>query len=218
MPRPEFPIDVDRQLVWMTCGSDAGYQTLLSPAGSQASWYEVLESAFPGLEIGQQGVVKAAAVFHEGSPALALAFFDPARCDSSSRPVKHFLLLLGASDELIGKGPQLVTASLLAQLEPAYQVLWEATRYSREADIARDARKKMAGQTVFLDLSAKVTKPSKPKEKKVSAIRDSPARRMSRKRVRPWVSRAGRCGCWPRCWRWRAAWRRSWRAEADRRR
>ncbi len=169
MPRPEFPIDVDRQLVWMTCGSDAGYQTLLSPAGSQASWYEVLESAFPGLEIGQQGVVKAAAVFHEGSPALALAFFDPARCDSSSRPVKHFLLLLGASDELIGKGPQLVTASLLAQLEPAYQVLWEATRYSREADIARDARKKMAGQTVFLDLSAKVTKPSKPKEKKVSA-------------------------------------------------
>lgn len=169
MPRPEFPIDVDRQLVWMTCGSDAGYQTLLSPASSQASWYEVLEAAFPGLEIGQQGVVKAAAVFHEGSPALALAFFDPARCDSSSRPVKHFLLLLGASDELIGKGPQLVTASLLAQLEPAYQVLWEATRYSREADIARDARKKMAGQTVYLDLSAKVTKPSKPKEKKVSA-------------------------------------------------
>ena len=55
MPRPEFPIDVDRQLVWMTCGSDAGYQTLLSPASSQASWYEVLESAFPGLEIGQQG-------------------------------------------------------------------------------------------------------------------------------------------------------------------
>ncbi|HEX5278350.1 MAG TPA: hypothetical protein VFW42_11875 [Fluviicoccus sp.] len=168
MPRPEFPIDVDRQLVWMTCGSDAGYQILLSPAHSQASWLEILQSAFPGLEIGQAGLVKAAAVFHEGSPALALAFFDPERCDASSRPVKHFLLFLGASDEMLGKGPQLVVPALLSQLEPAYQVLWEATRYSREADIARDARKKMAGQTVHLDLSAKVAKPpKKPKEKKV---------------------------------------------------
>ena len=168
MPRPEFPIDVDRQLVWMTCGCDAGYQILLSPANSKASWSEILESAFPGLEIGQSGIVKAAAVFHEGSPALALAFFDPQRCDSSSRPVKHFLLLLGATDEMIGKGPQLVVASLLTQLEPAYLVLWDATRYSREADIAKDARKKMAGQTVHLDLSAKVAKPpKKAKEKKL---------------------------------------------------
>lgn len=167
MPRPEFPIDVDRQLVWMTCGCDAGYQILLSPSNSKASWLDILESAFPGLEIGRSSIVKAAAVFHEGSPALALAFFDPERCDSSSRPVKHFLLLLGATDEMIGKGPQLVVASLLAQLEPAYLVLWDATRYSREADIAKDARKKMAGQTVHLDLSAKVAKPPKVKEKKV---------------------------------------------------
>ncbi|RZU47653.1 hypothetical protein EV700_0620 [Fluviicoccus keumensis] len=167
MPRPEFPIDVDRQLVWMTCGSDAGYQILLSPANSQASWLDILESAFPGLEIGQAGIVKAAAVFHEGSPALALAFFDPERCDASSRPVKHFLLFLGASDEMLGKGPQLVVPALLSQLEPAYQVLWEATRYSREADIAKYARKKMAGQSVHLDLSAKVAKPPKVKEKKV---------------------------------------------------
>lgn len=169
MPRPEFPVDVDRQLVWMTCGCDAGYQVLLAPAGSKTSWLEIFESAFPALEIGQAGIVKAAAVFHEGSSALALAFFDPERCDSSSRPVKHFLLILGATDDLIGKGPQLVIHSLLAQLEPAYQVLWEATRYSREADIARDARKKMAGLTVQFDLSAKVAKPTRPREKKVSA-------------------------------------------------
>ena len=56
--------------------------------------------------------------------------------------MKHFLLLLGATDEMIGKGPQLVVASLLTQLEPAYLVLWDATRYSREADIAKDLRNK----------------------------------------------------------------------------
>ena len=53
MPRPEFPVDVDRQLVWMTCGCDAGYQVLLAPAGSKTSWLEIFESAFPALEIGQ---------------------------------------------------------------------------------------------------------------------------------------------------------------------
>lgn len=166
MPPRDFSVDVDRQLVWMTCGSDAGYQVLLAPE-LKTSWLDILEQAFPGLEIGQPGLVKAAAVYHEGSPALAMAFFDPERCDSSSRPVKHFLLVLGASDELIGKGPQLVVSHLLSQLEPAYQVLWEATRYSREVEIARDARKKMNGQTVMLDLSAKPPKPMKVKEKKV---------------------------------------------------
>ncbi len=31
MPRPEFPVDVDRQLVWMTCGCDAAIRSCWPP-------------------------------------------------------------------------------------------------------------------------------------------------------------------------------------------
>ena len=37
-PRPESVIFIDKQLVWMTCGVEVGYQVLLAPRTSGVEW------------------------------------------------------------------------------------------------------------------------------------------------------------------------------------
>ena len=78
-PRPESVIFIDKQLVWMTCGVEVGYQVLLAPRTSGVEWLDVLEQAFPHFEIGGQQL-RAAEVTYEGGRAMAVAFFDPSQC------------------------------------------------------------------------------------------------------------------------------------------
>ena len=49
-PRPESVIFIDKQLVWMTCGVEVGYQVLLAPRTSGIVWLDVIEQAFPHFE------------------------------------------------------------------------------------------------------------------------------------------------------------------------
>lgn len=155
-PRPESIIFIDKQLVWMTCGVDVGYQVLLAPRTSGIVWLDVLEQAFPHFEIGGQRL-RTAEVTYENGRAMAVAFFDPTHCDSSSRPIKHFMLWLDADPIVFDKAANVQIASVIQQLQPAFSVILAASRYETEAEICRQAWVKQTERSLRLDFSAKVT-------------------------------------------------------------
>ena len=153
-PRPESIIFIDKQLVWMTCGVDVGYQVLLAPRTSGIVWLDVLEQAFPHFEIGGQRL-RTAEVTYENGRAMAVAFFDPTHCDSSSRPIKHFMLWLAADPIVFDKAANVQIASVMQQLQPAFSVILAASRYETEAEICRQAWAKQTERSLRLDFSGK---------------------------------------------------------------
>jgi hypothetical protein len=163
--RPESLIFIDTQLVWMTCGVDAGYQLLLAPPTTGTPWVDLIEQAFPNFELGSESL-RSATVAYESGQALAVAFFDPVHRDASSRPIKHFMLWLDANDAALQKVQQLAIPPLLQQLEPAFAVILQASRYASEQEICRAAKEKQRERNLRLTFTAK--KPSsKPKAKPV---------------------------------------------------
>ncbi|PTQ89054.1 hypothetical protein [Agitococcus lubricus] len=166
-------IALDTQLVWMTCGVDAGYQVLLAPPAIGKTWVDLLEGAFPNFEIGGHGL-RHVEINYEGGKALALAFFDPHHCDASSRPIKHFMLLLGVSENVFKKAQQLSIPLLLQQLEPAFMVICKASRYSSEQEICRTANEQQTHRNIRLEFSAKNAQPS-PKSVKNPTKTNMPA-------------------------------------------
>ena len=155
-PRPESVIFIDKQLVWMTCGVEVGYQVLLAPRTSGVEWLDVLEQAFPHFEIGGQQL-RAAEVTYEGGRAMAVAFFDPSHCDSSSRPIKHFMLWLDVEPMVFDKAATVSVPELMQQLAPAFSVILEASRYISEPDICRQAWEKQSERSLRLAFSGKNT-------------------------------------------------------------
>jgi len=153
--RPESTLFIDTQLVWMTCGVEAGYQLLLAPPTQGTGWAELLEQAFPNFELGNNEPLKSAQVAYEGGRALAVAFFDPTHRDASSRPIKHFMLWLEADEAAFQKIQQLSIPTLLQQLEPAFLVLRQASRYASEQEICRAAQTKQSERYLGLNFSAK---------------------------------------------------------------
>ncbi len=153
-PRPESIIFIDKQLVWMTCGVDVGYQVLLAPRTSGIVWLDVLEQAFPHFEIGGQRL-RTAEVTYENGRAMAVAFFDPTHCDSSSRPIKHFMLWLDADPIVFDKAANVQVTSVMQQLQAAFSVILAASRYETEAEICRQAWAKQTERSLRLDFSAK---------------------------------------------------------------
>lgn len=147
---------IDTQLVWMTCGIDAGYQILLAPPALTKTWVDLLEGAFPNFEVGD-ATLKTVEINYEGGKALALAFFDPELCDSSSRPIKHFMLLLGMSETVFKKAPLLLVAPLLKQLKPAFEVICQASRYSSEQEIMRQAQRQQSERNIRLEFASKLS-------------------------------------------------------------
>lgn len=147
-------IAIDTQLVWMTCGVDAGYQILLAPPEIGRGWIDLLEGAFPNFEIGGPGL-RTVEINYEGGQALALAFFDPQHCDASSRPIKHFMLLLGVSETVYKKAQQLSLPSLLEQLAPAFEVICRASRYASEQEICKSAQEKQTHRNLRLEFGGK---------------------------------------------------------------
>lgn len=147
-------IAIDTQLVWMTCGVDAGYQILLAPPEIGRGWVDLIEGAFPNFEVGGPGL-RAVEINYEGGKALALAFFDPEQCDASSRPIKHFMLLLGVSDTVFKKAQQLALNGILQQLAPAFDVICRASRYSSEQEICKSAQEKQTHRSLRLEFSGK---------------------------------------------------------------
>lgn len=146
---------IDTQLVWMTCGIDAGYQILLAPPALSKTWVDLLEGAFSNFEVGDSSL-KTVEINYEGGKALALAFFDPVLCDASSRPIKHFMLLLGMNDAVFKKAHLLLVAPLLAQLKPAFDVICQASRYTSEQEIMRLAQHQQSERNIRLGFSSKV--------------------------------------------------------------
>ena len=155
-PRPESVIFIDKQLVWMTCGVEVGYQVLLAPRTSGVEWLDVLEQAFPHFEIGGQQL-RAAEVTYEGGRAMAVAFFDPSHCDSSSRPIKHFMLWLDVEPMVFDKAATVSVPELMQQLAPAFSVILDASRYISEPDICRQAWEKQSERSLRLAFSGKNT-------------------------------------------------------------
>ena len=155
-PRPESVIFIDKQLVWMTCGVEVGYQVLLAPRTSGVEWLDVLEQAFPHFEIGGQQL-RAAEVTYEGGRAMAVAFFDPCHCDSSSRPIKHFMLWLDVEPMVFDKAATVSVPELMQQLAPAFSVILDASRYISEPDICRQAWEKQSERSLRLAFSGKNT-------------------------------------------------------------
>ena len=145
-PRPESIIFIDKQLVWMTCGVEVGYQVLLAPRTSGIVWLDVIEQAFPHFEIGGQQL-RAMEVTYENGRAMAVAFFDPTHCDSSSRPIKHFMLWLDADPIVFDKATAVLIPELMRQLAPAFSVILTASRYISESDICRQAWEKQKERT-----------------------------------------------------------------------
>ena len=170
-PRPESVIFIDKQLVWMTCGVEVGYQVLLAPRTSGVEWLDVLEQAFPHFEIGGQQL-RAVEVTYENVRAMAVAFFDPTHCDSSSRPIKHFMLWLDADPIVFDKATAVLIPELMRQLAPAFSVILTASRYISESDICRQAWEKQKERSLRLDFSGKVT-PVKNTTTKTSASKTS---------------------------------------------
>lgn len=155
-PRPESVIFIDKQLVWMTCGVEVGYQVLLAPRTSGIVWLDVIEQAFPHFEIGGQQL-RAAEVTYEGGRAMAVAFFDPSHCDSSSRPIKHFMLWLDVEPMVFDKAATVSVPELMQQLAPAFSVILDASRYISEPDICRQAWEKQRERSLRLAFSGKNT-------------------------------------------------------------
>jgi hypothetical protein len=155
-PRPESVIFIDKQLVWMTCGVEVGYQVLLAPRTSGVEWLDVLEQAFPHFEIGGQQL-RAAEVTYEGGRAMAVAFFDPSHCDSSSRPIKHFMLWLDVEPMVFDKAATVSVPELMQQLAPAFSMILDASRYISEPDICRQAWEKQSERSLRLVFSGKNT-------------------------------------------------------------
>jgi hypothetical protein len=147
---------IDTQLVWMTCGIDAGYQILLAPPALSKTWVDLLEGAFPNFEVGDASL-KTVEINYEGGKALALAFFDPSLCDASSRPIKHFMLLLGMSDVVFKKAHLLLVAPLLQQLKPAFDVICQASRYTSEQEIMRLAQHQQSERNIRLEFQSKIS-------------------------------------------------------------
>ncbi|MCP5175269.1 MAG: hypothetical protein H6996_09210 [Moraxellaceae bacterium] len=147
---------IDTQLVWMTCGIDAGYQILLAPPALGKTWVDLLEGAFPNFEVGDASL-KTVEINYEGGKALALAFFDPELCDGSSRPIKHFMLLLGINDAVFKKAPLLLIPPLLKQLKPAFDVICQASRYSSEQEIMRQAQQQQSERNIRLEFASKLS-------------------------------------------------------------
>lgn len=175
-PRPESIIFIDKQLVWMTCGVEVGYQVLLAPRASGIVWLDVIEQAFPHFEIGGQSL-RAVEVTYENGRAMAVAFFDPTHCDSSSRPIKHFMLWLDADPIVFDKATAVLVPELMRQLVPAFSVILTASRYISEADICRQAWEKQKERSLRLDFSGKATPikntPAKTSSSKTSVLKNS---------------------------------------------
>ena len=142
-PRPESVIFIDKQLVWMTCGVEVGYQVLLAPRTSGIVWLDVIEQAFPHFEIGGQ--------------QLRAAEVTPCHCDSSSRPIKHFMLWLDVEPMVFDKAATVSVPELMQQLAPAFSVILEASRYISEPDICRQAWEKQSERSLRLAFSGKNT-------------------------------------------------------------
>lgn len=147
---------IDTQLVWLTCGIDAGYQILLAPPALSKTWADLLEGAFPNFEVGSQSL-KTVEINYEGGKALALAFFDPELCDGSSRPIKHFMLLLGMNETVFKKAHLLLVAPLLQQLKPAFEVICQASRYTSEQEIMRLAQNQQSERNIRLEFASKLS-------------------------------------------------------------
>ena len=146
---------IDTQLVWMTCGIDAGYQIVLAPPALSKTWVDLLEGAFPNFEVGDSAL-KTVEINYEGGKALALAFFDPVLCDASSRPIKHFMLLLGMNDAVFKKAHLLLVAPLLQQLKPAFEVICQASCYTSEQEIMRLAQHQQSERNIRLEFQSKI--------------------------------------------------------------
>lgn len=161
--RSDSLIFIDTQLVWMTCGVDAGYQLLLAPSTSGTPWVDLLEQAFPKFELAGD-TLRSAKVAYDGGQALAVAFVDPVHHDASSRPIKHFMLWLDVNEAAYPKVQQLAIPALLQQLEPAFAVIRQASRYASEQEICRAAQEKQRERNIHLNFTAKNPAP-KPKAK-----------------------------------------------------
>lgn len=161
-------LSIDSQLVWMTCGIDAGYQILLAPPQGSKSWVDLLEGAFPNFELGGSSL-KTVEINYEGNKALALAFFDPEVCDASSRPIKHFMLFLGLNDSVMKRASSLLVEPLLQQLAPAFREICRASRYSSEQDIMKLAQNKQTERIINLEFKSKLATVAAVVSKKVEA-------------------------------------------------
>ena len=159
-------LSIDSQLVWMTCGIDAGYQILLAPPEDSKSWIDLLEGAFPNFELGGSSL-KTVEINYDGNKALALAFFDPELCDASSRPIKHFMLFLGLNESVLKKAPSLLVEPLLQQLAPAFTEICRASRYSSEQDIMKLAQNKQTERTLRLEFKGKLAAVTSAVSKKI---------------------------------------------------
>ena len=161
-------LTIDTQLVWMTCGIDAGYQILLAPPEGSKSWVDLLEGAFPNFELGGSNL-KTVEINYDGNKALALAFFDPELCDASSRPIKHFMLFLGLNESVIKRAPSLLIEPLLQQLAPAFREICRASRYSSEQDIMKLAQNKQTERIINLEFKSKLAAMTSAMGKKVES-------------------------------------------------
>ena len=168
-------LSIDSQLVWMTCGIDAGYQILLAPPEGSKSWIDLLEGAFPNFELGGSNL-KTVEINYDGNKALALAFFDPELCDASSRPIKHFMLFLGLNESVIKRAPSLLIEPLLQQLAPAFREICRASRYSSEQDIMKLAQNKQTERIIHLEFKSKLATVAAVVSKKVEASKAAPNR------------------------------------------
>ncbi len=166
--RSESLVFIDTQLVWMTCGVDAGYQLLLAPPTTGTPWVDLLEQAFPKFELAGD-TLRSAKVSYDGGQALAVAFVDPVHRDASSRPIKHFMLWLDINEAAFQKVQQLAIPALLQQLEPAFAVIRQASRYASEQEICRAAQEKQRERNIHLNFSAKN---SAPKAKAKSVLQE----------------------------------------------
>jgi len=161
-------LTIDTQLVWMTCGIDAGYQILLAPPQGSKSWIDLLEGAFPNFELGGSSL-KTVEINYDGNKALALAFFDPELCDASSRPIKHFMLFLGGSDNVMKRASSLLVEPLLQQLALAFREICRASRYSSEQDIMKLAQNKQTERIIHLEFKSKLAAMTSAMGKKVES-------------------------------------------------
>ena len=155
-PRPESVIFIDKQLVWMTCGVEVGYQVLLAPRTSVSVWLDVMEQAFPHFNIVAQ-LLRADELTHAAGRAIGRALLAPCHCASSSRLMKRIILVFYFEPMVFDKAATVSVSELMQQLAPAFSVILDASRYISEPDICRQAWEKQSERSLRLAFSGKNT-------------------------------------------------------------
>ena len=136
-----FQVELE-QIVWLTCGREPEYQILLRPEQpAEFSWQTLLDSVFESYQTeGEMRQRRGTLAFSElgngAIPFVAAAFDDPKHVDLHGRKIKHFMVLLNVNRSTV---PEMWHLQLLSHLRPAFNALFEASRYEDEALVRRRA-------------------------------------------------------------------------------